>query len=127
MVGVDAAEADRVAAWLAAQFDARVSIASAEVIGGGFSRRMWRVSLLVDDVPRNVIVASAAPSPLPVPSASLNTKLKPAVPLSALATARLSESRRPAMGILTSRVQAFATGSDSPGPSLPMTSSAGAR
>jgi aminoglycoside phosphotransferase (APT) family kinase protein len=56
VVGVDPAEAERVAAWLAAQFGARVSIARAEVIGGGFSRRMWRVSLLVDDVPRDVIV-----------------------------------------------------------------------
>ena len=52
---------------------------------------------------------------------SLNSNLDNAV-----ATARLSESRWPAIGILTSSVQVLAMSSDKPGPSLPMTNSAGA-
>lgn len=56
VVAADPAEAGRVAAWLSQQYGAEVTIASAEVIGGGFSRRMWRVGLLVDGTSQPVIV-----------------------------------------------------------------------
>ncbi len=56
VVRVDPVEADRVAGWLRGRLGNEVSVVSAEVIGGGFSRRMWRVELLVDGVPQRVIV-----------------------------------------------------------------------
>ena len=56
VVPVDPAEADRVGAWLCGRLGAEVSVVAAEVIGGGFSRRMWRVELVVDGHPQRVIV-----------------------------------------------------------------------
>jgi aminoglycoside phosphotransferase (APT) family kinase protein len=56
IVRVDPVEAGRVAGWLGGRLGEQVSVVGAEVIGGGFSRRMWRVELRVDGHPRHVIV-----------------------------------------------------------------------
>ena len=56
LVPVPSAEVGAVSAWFAQQRGADVSIVDAEVIGGGFSRRMWRVNLILDGVPHSVIV-----------------------------------------------------------------------
>ena len=56
VVHVDEDETDRLAAWLTAQAGAPVAVVEATVIGGGFSRRMWRATLDEDGVPRRVIV-----------------------------------------------------------------------
>jgi aminoglycoside phosphotransferase (APT) family kinase protein len=56
VVRVDPAEIGHVATWLGGRLGAEVSVVDAEVIGGGFSRRMWRVGLLVDGRPARVIV-----------------------------------------------------------------------
>jgi aminoglycoside phosphotransferase (APT) family kinase protein len=53
---VDPHEVAAVAAWLVGRLGAKVSVEVAEVIGGGFSRRMWRVRLNVDGVALPVIV-----------------------------------------------------------------------
>lgn len=50
------AEVAAVATWFAQAKGSEVSVADAEVIGGGFSRRMWRVNLIIDGVPNSVIV-----------------------------------------------------------------------
>ena len=55
-VPVDPRDLDRLAAWLSADHGQQVEITDAEVIGGGFSRRMWRVGVLVDGRPRRIIV-----------------------------------------------------------------------
>lgn len=49
-------EVSRLQGWLAEQYVADVTVDSATVIGGGFSRRMWRVSLRVNGETRRVIV-----------------------------------------------------------------------
>jgi len=56
VVSVPPAEVAAVATWFAQQVGSEVSVADAEVIGGGFSRRMWRVNLIIDGVPNSVIV-----------------------------------------------------------------------
>lgn len=56
VVRVEPVEAARAAAWLCGRLGNVVSVVDAEVIGGGFSRRMWRVELLVDGRPQHVIV-----------------------------------------------------------------------
>ena len=56
VVPVDASELARLEAWLAQDHGQQVAITDAEVIGGGFSRRMWRVGVLVDGRPRRIIV-----------------------------------------------------------------------
>jgi aminoglycoside phosphotransferase (APT) family kinase protein len=56
VVPVPPAEVGAVAAWFAQQMGAEVSVVDAEVIGGGFSRHMWRVNLIIDGVPKSVIV-----------------------------------------------------------------------
>ncbi len=55
-VPVPAAEIGAVAAWFAQHQGSEVRVADAEVIGGGFSRLMWRVNLVIDGVPTPVIV-----------------------------------------------------------------------
>lgn len=61
VVEVDPAETGRLAAWLSSEQGAPVEVLRAEVIGGGFSRRMWRVTVGLPTVGepgrrRNVIV-----------------------------------------------------------------------
>jgi len=56
VVSVPPAEVAAVAAWFAQQQGSEVNVANAEVIGGGFSRHMWRVNLIIDGVPNSVIV-----------------------------------------------------------------------
>lgn len=56
VVPVLPAEVAAVATWFAQAKGSEVSVADAEVIGGGFSRRMWRVNLIIDGVPNSVIV-----------------------------------------------------------------------
>lgn len=53
---VDPAEVARVAEWLGDRLGHEVSVVDARVIGGGFSRRMWRVELLVDGRVTRLIV-----------------------------------------------------------------------
>ena len=53
---VDAAELTKLGAWLTDEHGSPVEVLRAEVIGGGFSRRMWRTTITVDDSTRNVIV-----------------------------------------------------------------------
>lgn len=55
-VEVDARERALLADWLAEQAGEPVEITSASVIGGGFSRRMWRVALRQRGMDRRVIV-----------------------------------------------------------------------
>ena len=55
---VDQAEVTKLAAWLTAEHKSPVEVLRAEVIGGGFSRRMWRTTITVDGSTRNVIVRS---------------------------------------------------------------------
>ena len=56
VVPVPPAEVGAVAAWFAQQTGSEVGVSEAEVIAGGFSRRMWRVNLFLDGVPKSVIV-----------------------------------------------------------------------
>jgi aminoglycoside phosphotransferase (APT) family kinase protein len=56
VVSVPVAEVAAVAAWFGREKDLEVSVSNAEVIGGGFSRHMWRVNLIIDGVPNSVIV-----------------------------------------------------------------------
>lgn len=56
VVQVDTSECDRLASWLAEQGGAPVEIVDATVIGGGFSRRMWRATVSEKGVERRVIV-----------------------------------------------------------------------
>ena len=56
VVEVDAADRARLAAWLTDRAGEPVEVTSATVIGGGFSRRMWRVALLHAGRERRVIV-----------------------------------------------------------------------
>lgn len=56
VVPVPPTEVGAVAHWFAQYTGSEVSVANAEVIGGGFSRRMWRVNLIIDGVPNSVIV-----------------------------------------------------------------------
>ena len=58
VIEVDEAELTRLAAWLTAEQGAPVEVLRAEVIGGGFSRRMWRTTIMLDGDSRNVIVRS---------------------------------------------------------------------
>lgn len=55
-ISVDPREIELLAGWLSDQHGSPVTIARAEVIGGGFSRRMWRVTLSVHGLSRNVVV-----------------------------------------------------------------------
>lgn len=55
-VEVGAAERARLGEWLRAQTGSVVDVVDAKVIGGGFSRRMWRVRLADADGERGVIV-----------------------------------------------------------------------
>lgn len=50
------AEIAAVAAWFAHHKGSEIRVADAEVIGGGFSRLMWRVNLVIDEVPTSVVV-----------------------------------------------------------------------
>ena len=56
VIEVDEAELAKLAAWLTAEHGAPVEILRAEIIGGGFSRRMWRTTVGIDGHQRNVIV-----------------------------------------------------------------------
>jgi aminoglycoside phosphotransferase (APT) family kinase protein len=56
VVHVDQSERDLLAEWLSSRAGERVEIVGATVIGGGFSRRMWRATLLQGGVERRVIV-----------------------------------------------------------------------
>lgn len=56
VVEVDADERERLAGWLSAQAGEPVAVVAATVIGGGFSRRMWRVTLRSAAGDRRVIV-----------------------------------------------------------------------
>ena len=56
VVEVDPDERSRLAAWLTLQAAAPVEVVSATVIGGGFSRRMWRATVRQAGVERRVIV-----------------------------------------------------------------------
>jgi len=56
VVEVDAADRARLAAWLTDRAGEPVEVTSATVIGGGFSRRMWRVGLQQAGRERRVIV-----------------------------------------------------------------------
>lgn len=56
LVDVDRAELDALAAWLTQDQGETVEVLDATVIGGGFSRRMWRVSVRVGGRDRRVIV-----------------------------------------------------------------------
>jgi aminoglycoside phosphotransferase (APT) family kinase protein len=56
VVQVDSVELARLEQWLTADHGQQVNVTDAEVIGGGFSRRMWRVGVLVDGQPRRIIV-----------------------------------------------------------------------
>lgn len=56
VIEVDEAELAKLAAWLTAEHGAPVEILRAEIIGGGFSRRMWRTTVSIDGHQHNVIV-----------------------------------------------------------------------
>jgi aminoglycoside phosphotransferase (APT) family kinase protein len=56
VVTVPAVETRRLAAWLTEQVGEQVDVAQASVIGGGFSRRMWRATLRQGGAERRVIV-----------------------------------------------------------------------
>lgn len=53
---VSAAEREALAAWLSNELGAPTTVVDAEVIGGGFSRRMWRVRLSTPSGDRAVVV-----------------------------------------------------------------------
>lgn len=56
VVVVDHAETQKVSKWLSEKWKTDVHVEHAEVIGGGFSRRMWRTELSVDGSLCKVIV-----------------------------------------------------------------------
>lgn len=58
VIAVDEAELTKLASWLTAEHRSPVEVLRAEVIGGGFSRRMWRTTVMLDGERRNVIVRS---------------------------------------------------------------------
>lgn len=58
VIEVGMTERAHLAAWLSAEQGAPVEVVRAEVIGGGFSRRMWRATITVGGRTRNVIVRS---------------------------------------------------------------------
>jgi aminoglycoside phosphotransferase (APT) family kinase protein len=53
---VPESEAALVVAWLSNQLGTQVRLIKAELIPGGFSRTMWRVDLVIDNKPQQVIV-----------------------------------------------------------------------
>lgn len=56
VIDVPPEELVNLAAWLSTEHGAPVEILRAEIIGGGFSRRMWRTTVSIDGSQRNVIV-----------------------------------------------------------------------
>ena len=56
VIEVDEGELAKLAGWLTAEHGVPVEILRAEVIGGGFSRRMWRTTVSINGRQRNVIV-----------------------------------------------------------------------
>jgi aminoglycoside phosphotransferase (APT) family kinase protein len=56
VIEVDQVELGKLARWLTAEQGSPVEIERAEVIGGGFSRRMWRATVRSEGFRRNVIV-----------------------------------------------------------------------
>ena len=56
VIEVDEVELAKLAAWLTAEHGAPVEILRAEIIGGGFSRRMWRTTVSINGQQSNVIV-----------------------------------------------------------------------
>ena len=56
VVQVPPAEVGAMATWFGRNVGSGVSVVDAEAIGGGFSRRMWRVNLVIDGIPTAVIV-----------------------------------------------------------------------
>ena len=58
VIEVQETESAKLATWLTAQEGAPVEILRAEIIGGGFSRRMWRTTVSVNGLLRNIIVRS---------------------------------------------------------------------
>ena len=58
VIVVDAAELTKLAFWLTIEHGSPVEVLRAEVIGGGFSRRMWRTTIVVSGTTRKVIVRS---------------------------------------------------------------------
>ena len=56
VIEVDEAELTKLATWLTAEHGSPVEILRAEIIGGGFSRRMWRTTVSTDGNTHNVIV-----------------------------------------------------------------------
>lgn len=58
VIVVDATELTKLASWLTIEHGSPVEVLRAEVIGGGFSRRMWRTTITVSGRKSNVIVRS---------------------------------------------------------------------
>lgn len=58
VIEVEERQLELLAAWLSAEQGGPVEVLRAEVIGGGFSRRMWRTTITVGGATRNVIVRS---------------------------------------------------------------------
>lgn len=56
VVRVPPAEVGAMASWFGRNTGSEVSVVDAEAIGGGFSRRMWRVNLVIDGISTAVIV-----------------------------------------------------------------------
>ena len=56
VIEVDESQLVRLATWLTAEGGAPVEILRAEIIGGGFSRRMWRTTVRINGQQHNVIV-----------------------------------------------------------------------
>lgn len=56
VIDVEESELAKLADWLTAEHGAPVEILRAELIGGGFSRRMWRTTVSIDGHQQNVIV-----------------------------------------------------------------------
>ena len=56
VIEVDEVELAKLAAWMTTEHGVPVEILRAEIIGGGFSRRMWRTTVSIDGVQQNVIV-----------------------------------------------------------------------
>jgi aminoglycoside phosphotransferase (APT) family kinase protein len=56
VIEVEESELAKLADWLTAEHGSPVIILRAEIIGGGFSRRMWRTTVSIDGHQQNVIV-----------------------------------------------------------------------
>lgn len=56
VIAVNADEIAKLAAWLSQEHGKPLTVDSAEIIGGGFSRRMWRVKVHGEGIDRRVIV-----------------------------------------------------------------------